>query len=127
MPENPISDVIEFLTDPSWPMPVFWLLVIASVGIAILIWHRRPDQRDFRYLAQWSFRFVMGDFWWQQSLWKLPSLYTNHPKAPLTTGLTYWMHQMVQSPRFRCSPTWSTMSSCPTLMCSRRSSMRPRC
>ena len=96
MPENPISDVIEFLTDPSWPTPVFWLLVIASVGIAILIWHRRPDQQDFSYLAQWSFRFVMGDFWWQQSLWKLPSLYTNHPKAPLTTGLTYWMHQMVQ-------------------------------
>src|SRR5215470_6944453 len=35
-------------------------------------------------------------FWWQQSLWKLPPLYTNHPEAPLTTGLTYWMHEMVQ-------------------------------
>ena len=88
-PKNPISDVIEFLTDPSWLTPVFWLLVIASVGIAILIWHRRPDQRDFSYLAQWSFRFVMGGFWWQQSLWKLPPLYTNHPEAPVTTGLTY--------------------------------------
>src|SRR6516165_9490150 len=60
MPENPISDVIEFLTNPSWPTPVFWLLVIASVGIAILIWHRRPDQQDFSYLVQWSFRFRDG-------------------------------------------------------------------
>jgi len=25
----------------------------------------------------------MGGFWWQQSLWKLPPLYTNHPEAPL--------------------------------------------
>ena len=91
--------MIEFLTDPSWLTPVFWLLVIASVGIAILIWHRRPDQRDFSYLAQWSFRFVMGGFWWQQSLWKLPPLYTNHPEAPLTTGLTYLMPHCRRCPR----------------------------
>src|SRR5215469_6540239 len=61
--------------------------------------HRRPDQRDFSYLAQWSFRFVMGGFWWQQSLWKLPPLYTNHPEAPLTTGLTYLMPHCRRCPR----------------------------
>ena len=38
---------------------------------------------------------MTGGFWWQQSLWKLPPLYTNHPEAP-PTGLTYRMHQMVQ-------------------------------
>jgi uncharacterized membrane protein YphA (DoxX/SURF4 family) len=96
MPENPISDLIEFLTEPNWPTPVFWLLMIGSVAIAVIVWRRRPEQRDFSHLAQWSFRFVMGGFWWQQSLWKLPPLYTNHPEAPLTTGLAYWMHQMGQ-------------------------------
>jgi uncharacterized membrane protein YphA (DoxX/SURF4 family) len=96
MNSNPISDLIEFLTDPVWPTPVFWLLMIGSVAIAVVVWRRRPEQRDFPHLAQWGFRFVMGGFWWQQSLWKLPPLYTNHPEAPLTTGLAYWMHQMGQ-------------------------------
>ena len=94
MTENPFSDLIEFLTEPTWPTPVFWLLVIGSVVIAILVWRRLPEQRCFSRLAQWAFRFVMGAFWWQQSLWKLPPLYTNHPEAPLTTGLAYWMGQM---------------------------------
>jgi thiosulfate dehydrogenase [quinone] large subunit len=94
MNSNPISDVIEFLTDPIWPTPVFWLLTIGSVVIAILVWRRFPEQRCFARLAQWGFRFVIGAFWWQQSLWKLPPLYTNHPEAPLTTGLAYWMGQM---------------------------------
>jgi hypothetical protein len=77
MPKNPISDVIEFLTDPSWPTPVFWLLVIASVGIAILIWHRRPDQQDFSYLGQWSFRFRDGRLLVAA---ELPPLYTTIPR-----------------------------------------------
>jgi uncharacterized membrane protein YphA (DoxX/SURF4 family) len=94
MNENPVSDLIEFLTDPIWPTAVFWLLMIGSVAIAILVWRRFPEQRCFSRLAQWGFRFVMGGFWWQQSLWKLPPLYTNHPEAPLTTGLAYWMGQM---------------------------------
>jgi uncharacterized membrane protein YphA (DoxX/SURF4 family) len=43
-------------------------------------------------LLQWSIRFVMGAFWWQQSLWKLPPFYTDHPEAPFgETGLAYWM------------------------------------
>ena len=34
----------------------------------------------------------MGAFWWQQSLWKLPPFYTDHPEAPFgETGLAYWM------------------------------------
>jgi thiosulfate dehydrogenase (quinone) large subunit len=91
MNENPVSDLIDFLTDPIWPTPIFWLLMIGSVVIAILVWRRYPEQRCFSRMAQWGFRFVMGGFWWQQSLWKLPPLYTNHPEAPLTTGLAYWM------------------------------------
>ena len=94
MNENPVSDLIEFLTEPSWPTPVFWLLVIGSIVFAVLVWRRQPEQRCFSRLTQWGFRLVLGAFWWQQSLWKLPPLYTNHPEAPLTTGLAYWMGQM---------------------------------
>ncbi|MGA8400083.1 MAG: hypothetical protein WB697_09340 [Stellaceae bacterium] len=94
MPENPISDLIEFLTDPSWPTPIFWLLMIASIAIAVIVWRRRPEQRDFLHLAQWGFRFVMGAFWWQQTLWKLPPTFAQDPTAPLTTGLAYWMSQI---------------------------------
>lgn len=94
MTENPISDLVEFLTTRSWPTPVFWLLVIASVAIAVLAWRRFPEQRDFSHLAQWAFRFVMGGFWWQQTLWKLPPFFAQDPTAPLTTGLAYWMSQI---------------------------------
>ena len=94
MPENPLSDLIEFLTDRNWPTPVFWLLVIASIAIAVIVWRRRPEQRDFSHLAQWSFRFVMGGFWWQQTLWKLPPSFAQDPSNPLTTGLAYWMSQI---------------------------------
>jgi hypothetical protein len=35
---------------------------------------------------------VIGCLWWQQSLWKLPPYYTDHPAAPFgTTGLAYWI------------------------------------
>jgi uncharacterized membrane protein YphA (DoxX/SURF4 family) len=94
MPENPISDLIDFLTDPSWPTPVFWLLMTASVVIAIVAWRRRPEQRDFHHLVQWGLRFVMGGFWWQQTLWKLPPTFAQDPANPLTTGLAYWMSQI---------------------------------
>lgn len=94
MPENPISDLVEFLTTPQWPTPIFWLLAIASVVIAIIVWRRRPEQRDFSHLAQWAFRLVMGGFWWQQTLWKLPPTFAQDPANPLTTGLAYWMSQI---------------------------------
>jgi uncharacterized membrane protein YphA (DoxX/SURF4 family) len=94
MPENPVSDLIEFLTDRNWPTPIFWLLLIASIAIAVIVWQRRQEQRDFSHLAQWGFRFVMGGFWWQQTLWKLPPTFAQDPANPLTTGLAYWMGQI---------------------------------
>ncbi len=95
MNPNPFSDVVAFITDPVWTTAVFWLLVLASVLIAAFVWHRLPEQRSFPNLAQWSFRFVIGAFWWQQSLWKLPPFYTDHPEAPFgQTGLAYWMGLM---------------------------------
>jgi len=94
MPENPIGDLIGFLSDPNWPTPIFWLLMISSVVIAVIVWRRRPEQRDFSHVAQWAFRFVMGGFWWQQTLWKLPPTFAQDPSNPLTTGLAYWIGQI---------------------------------
>jgi uncharacterized membrane protein YphA (DoxX/SURF4 family) len=95
MNPNPFSDVVTFITDPVWTTAVFWLLVLASVLIAAAVWRRLPEQRSFPTLVQWSFRFVIGAFWWQQSLWKLPPFYTDHPEAPFgQTGLAYWMGLM---------------------------------
>jgi uncharacterized membrane protein YphA (DoxX/SURF4 family) len=36
--------------------------------------------------------------WWQQTLWKLPPFYTDHPDQPFgETGLAYWMGVMGKS------------------------------
>jgi len=92
---NPFSDVAVFLTTPSWTTYVFWLLLLASVVIAAAAWTRIPEQRAGRHLAAWIFRFLIGAMWWQQSLWKLPPYYTDHPEAPFgDTGLAYWMGQL---------------------------------
>jgi hypothetical protein len=81
MNPNPLSDVIAFVTNPVGTTAIFWLLVVASVVIAAVVWNRLPEQRTLSNLVQWLIRFVMGAFWWQQSLWKLPPLYTDHPEA----------------------------------------------
>ena len=95
MNPNPFSDVIAFVTNPVWTTAVFWLLVLASVVIAAVVWNRFPEQRTPSNLVQWLIRLVMGAFWWQQSLWKLPPLYTDHPEAAFgETGLAYWMGLM---------------------------------
>jgi uncharacterized membrane protein YphA (DoxX/SURF4 family) len=95
MNPNPFSDVVTFVTNPVWTTAIFWLLVLASVLIAASVWQRLPEQRSASNLVQWSFRFVIGAFWWQQSLWKLPPFYTDHPEAPFgQTGLAYWMGLM---------------------------------
>ena len=95
MNPNPFSDVVAFVTNPVWTTAIFRLLVLASVLIAATVWRRLPEQRSFPTLVQWSIRFVMGAFWWQQSLWKMPPFYTDHPEAPFgQTGLAYWMGLM---------------------------------
>jgi len=35
--------------------------------------------------------------WWEQTLWKLPPDYTDHPEDPTNTGLYYWMTEMGRS------------------------------
>ena len=95
MNPNPVSDVVAFLTQRDWPTYVFWLLILASIAIALYAWTQLPEQRQSRHIANWLFRFLIGAMWWQQTLWKLPPSYTDHPEQPFgDTGLAYWMGQM---------------------------------
>ena len=56
-----------------------------------------PGQRSIEHIGNWAFRFLIGAMWWQQSLWKLPPYYTDHPEQPFgDTGLAYWMKLMGQ-------------------------------
>jgi uncharacterized membrane protein YphA (DoxX/SURF4 family) len=92
---NPVSDVIAFLLQPAWTTVVFWLLVLASIAIAIYAFVSIPGQRRAANVCDWAFRFSIGAMWWEQTLWKLPPTYTDHPEQPFgETGLAYWMMLM---------------------------------
>ena len=83
---NPWQDVAAFMLKPAWYTPVFWLLLIASVIIAVMAWRRDPLQRSPRFVGIWLLRVLTGCLWWEQSLWKIPFDYA---------GLIYWMKQQV--------------------------------
>ena len=98
MNHNPISDVIDFLLQPGWTTVIFWLLVIASIVIAGYVYRAMPAQRSLGHVGDWVFRLLIGCMWWQQTLWKLPPFYTDHPDQPFgATGLAYWMGVMGHS------------------------------
>lgn len=84
MPPNPLHDAAQFLMQPAWFTAVFWLLLLASVAIAVACWQREPAQRTARGPSVWVLRVLIGAMWWQQSLWKIP---------PHFDGLKYWMQQ----------------------------------
>ncbi len=97
MNPNPASDVAGFLTQPGWLTALFWLLLVASIAIALFALATIPDQRRGFHMARWVFRVLIGAMWWQQSLWKLPPYYTDHPEQPFgDTGLAYWMKLLGQ-------------------------------
>jgi uncharacterized membrane protein YphA (DoxX/SURF4 family) len=95
MNPNPFSDTFHFLLQPGWTTVVFWLLLIASAAIAAFVWRAMPEQRTLAHLGDWGIRLLIGCMWWQQTLWKLPPYYTDHPEEPFgATGLAYWMGVM---------------------------------
>ena len=98
MKVNPFSDTLSFLTTGGGTTVVFWLLLLASIGIAIFNYQRDPGQRSGRHLWNWLSRLFIGALWWQQSLWKIPPTYTD--QADGSGGLRYWIGQMVQGAAF---------------------------
>jgi uncharacterized membrane protein YphA (DoxX/SURF4 family) len=84
---NVASDTVAFLTSPAWPTAVYWILLLASIVIAIRIWRANPAQRGIQPAGIWLMRVLMGTMWWQGSLWKIP---------PNFDGLLYWMKQVVE-------------------------------
>ena len=94
MRTNPISDVLDFLTQGEWTSYVFAVLALASVVIAAVNLWRDASQRSVLHLWNWLARFSIGGLWWQQSLWKLPPTYTDNPDG--SGGLRYWMGEMVK-------------------------------
>jgi hypothetical protein len=65
-----------FLLQPAWTTGIFWLLMLASIGIAAYAFRTVPGQRSIEHIGNWAFRFLIGAMWWQQSRWKLPPFYT---------------------------------------------------
>jgi hypothetical protein len=95
MNPDPFSDALKFLLQPAWTTGVFWLLLLASAGIAVYVYGTIPGQRRVAHIGDWGARVLIGCMWWQQSLWKLPPYYTDQPDTPFgATGLAYWMGLM---------------------------------
>jgi len=97
MKPNPLSDALNFLVTASWTTGVYSLLILGSIVIAIYAWANIESERSLRHFTNWIFRFLIGSMWWQQTLWKLPPYYTDHPEDPTNTGLYYWMTVMGKS------------------------------
>jgi uncharacterized membrane protein YphA (DoxX/SURF4 family) len=91
MKPNPLSDVVHFLLQPAWTTGVYWVLLLGSIAIAGYALATIESQRSFRPVVDWILRFLIGSMWWQQTLWKVPPLYTDHPNDPMGTGLYYWV------------------------------------
>lgn len=96
MPKNPISDVWQFLTASTsdyldlggWRfliLSLFWVLMIASVVVALRNWQEDPAQRTGRNIGICIVRVLIGCMWFEGMLWKLP--------LPLSDGLQYWTEQ----------------------------------
>src|ERR1700746_691984 len=104
MQHDPISDALSFLqqpafvSGPTWPTAVFWVLVLASMAIAVYAFAAIPSQRSANHLWNWVFRFLIGAVWAQQTLVKRPPYYPDHPAQPFgAPGLAYWMGLMGKS------------------------------
>ena len=83
---NPVSHVVDFLTKPFYGEPyavhfVYWALAISAVVIAVAAAGTVPLANRGTHLWRFLVRFVIGSFWWQQTLWKFPTD---------TGGLEYW-------------------------------------
>jgi hypothetical protein len=98
MRTNPFWDTLKFLLDPRPGVVFLWLLLFASVAVAVVVFRRDPAQRTLPHLWMFASRVVIGAMWWQQSLWKPPPTYTT--AADGSGGLRMWMEEMVKYASF---------------------------
>jgi uncharacterized membrane protein YphA (DoxX/SURF4 family) len=109
MPTNPFTDAWHFLTGTTsdylhqgnWRYPIlalFWLLLLASIAIALGNWREDSEQRSGRHLGIWLVRVLVGIMWFQGMLWKLP--------LPVSDGLQYWTEQESKSAAFEFHRTF---------------------
>jgi hypothetical protein len=59
---------------PRAPTVIFWLLLVGSCAIAVAALRADRAQRTARHIGIWLLRLIAGSMWWQQSLWKIPTL-----------------------------------------------------
>ena len=68
MQHDPISDALNFLqqpafvSGPTWPT-VFWILVLASLAIAVYAFAAISGQRRAAHAWNWVFRLLIGCMW----------------------------------------------------------------
>jgi uncharacterized membrane protein YphA (DoxX/SURF4 family) len=96
---NPFADTLSFLMRNEWPIYVFWLLLLGSIGVALMNLMQDPEQRRSTHIWMWVARLFIGGLWWQQTLWKLPPTYTDNPDG-VSGGLHYWFGEMIQHAAF---------------------------
>jgi uncharacterized membrane protein YphA (DoxX/SURF4 family) len=87
MRPNPLSDSLSFLAKMDGLHPVFLLLLIVAIAVAVLVWRGDPRQRSAYHISIALLRVIIGTMWWVQSLWKVPPHYD--------WGLIHWMQEMV--------------------------------
>lgn len=103
MRTNPFNEAFAFLTGKSsfhqeagtqgiLMVPLFWVLLIASIYIARKNWQDDPEQRTSLHLATWFMRVMIGIMWFEGSIWKLP--------LPLSGGFPFWVGQMNEHAAF---------------------------
>jgi len=109
MPTNPLTDIRHFLTATTndylnqggWRyllLALFWVLLLASIAMAVRNWQQDPSQRTGRHLGIWLVRVLIGIMWFQGMLWKLP--------LPVSDGLQYWTGQESTSAAFELHRTF---------------------
>ena len=97
MRTNPFNEAWAFLTGTSsfhaeagtqgiLMVPLFYLLVLASIYIAWRNWTEDAEQRSIEHLATWFFRVMIGVMWFEGSVWKLP--------LPVSGGFSFWVDEM---------------------------------
>jgi uncharacterized membrane protein YphA (DoxX/SURF4 family) len=99
MRDNPIHTFLQFLTGQvpdqihlgglGWvTILLYWVMLVSGVSIAVVNWHRDPQQRTANHLSICAMRFLMAGMWYLGTLWKLP--------WPVSDGFKFWLDNTVK-------------------------------